>query len=73
RQRFLSGIDALTDAYPHETIALVGHGLTLSLYRAHLLGQPTVKLADWQNLPFAAVAHVAPKRHQLLSDFRPVG
>ncbi|MCB9157604.1 MAG: histidine phosphatase family protein [Caldilineaceae bacterium] len=73
RQRFVSGIDALIDTYPHETIALVGHGLTLSLYRAYLLGQPTVKLADWQNLPFAAVAHVAPKRHQLLSDFRPVG
>jgi broad specificity phosphatase PhoE len=44
--RFLSGLHALRDAFPQETIALVGHGLTLSLFRAHLLGRDRVDVAD---------------------------
>jgi broad specificity phosphatase PhoE len=56
--RFCAGIAAWTCRHPQETLALVGHGLTFSLYRAHLLGLPTVPLRDWQELPFAAVACV---------------
>ncbi len=56
--RFCAGITAWTCRHPQETLALVGHGLTFSLYRAHLLGLPTVSLRDWQELPFAAVACV---------------
>ena len=51
---------------------LVGHGLTLSLYRAYLLGYPTVRFEDWQRLGFAAVALVDPVVDQLLQDFQPV-
>lgn len=67
--RFLEGIHALRDAFPQETIALVGHGLTLSLFRAHLLGKERVDLADWQRLSFCAVAEVAWPGLALRSDF----
>ena len=56
--RFHAGIADWAARHPHETLALVGHGLTFSLYRAHLLGQTTVALRDWQKLSFAAVACV---------------
>ncbi len=56
--RFRSGVAEWTARYPQEAFALVGHGLTLSLYRAHLLGLPRVALRDWQELAFAAVACV---------------
>ena len=56
--RFCAGIDEWASRHPQETLALVGHGLTFSLYRAHLLGLPTVRLQNWQELSFAAVACV---------------
>lgn len=56
--RFLAGIDEWAARHPQETLALVGHGLTFSLYRAHLLGLSNVALPDWQQLSFAAVAFV---------------
>ena len=67
--RFLAGIDELIDRHPAETVALVGHGLTLSLYRAWLLGQAHVRFADWQGLGFGAVALADPRARQLLADF----
>lgn len=70
--RFRAGIADLCQAYRGETIALVGHGLTLSLYRAHLLGQAQVDFAAWRALSFAAVAIVDPTQAQLLQDFQPV-
>lgn len=71
--RFLDGILLLRKRFvAGETLALVGHGLTLSLYRAHLLKQPRVNFEDWQNLSFAAVALAAPPRERLLADFQPV-
>ena len=58
------------------TLALVGHGLVLSLYRAHLLGLPQVRFVDWQQLSFAAVAQVTllPETGEgvLVQDFVPV-
>lgn len=71
-QRFLDGIAHIQHEFAGETLALVGHGLTLSLYRAHLLGQRQVNLADWQGLSFAAVAVVDLAAGALLQDFSPV-
>lgn len=71
-QRVRSGIAELVQRLPTATLALVGHGLTLSLYRAALLGQRTVHFQDWQQLPFAAVALVDPEQGQLLQDFTAV-
>jgi broad specificity phosphatase PhoE len=70
--RVQAAIADLCQSYPSQTLALVGHGLTLSLYRAHLLGHPQVNLADWQSLSFAAVALVDPCRQHLLRDFAAV-
>ncbi len=72
RQRFLAGLSTVIDKFAESTVALVGHGLTLSLYRAWLLGQPRVAFADWQQLSFAAVALVDPIAGKLLQDFQAV-
>ena len=65
--RFRVAIAEWTSRHPQETLALVGHGLTFSLYWAHLLGLPRVDLRDWQALPFAAVACVVDG--QIVGDF----
>ncbi|CAN5444551.1 hypothetical protein BH10CHL1_BH10CHL1_43800 [soil metagenome] len=70
--RFLRGIKHLRQQFPGETLALVGHGLTLSLYRADLLGKRTVELAEWQQLSFTAQAMVDPVAKTILQDFRPL-
>jgi broad specificity phosphatase PhoE len=70
--RFQAGIADLCTHFAGATLALVGHGLTFSLYRAHLLGYDQVRFADWQNLKFAAVALVDPVANQLLEDFHPL-
>ncbi len=67
--RFVKGIDDLCRAYPDQCLALVSHGLVLSLYRAHLLNQSCVRYADWQALNFGAVALADPVAGELLSDF----
>jgi broad specificity phosphatase PhoE len=67
--RLQAGIADLFQHYANQTVALVGHGLTLSLYRAHLLGQDRVDFADWRRLSFAAVALVDVQQGQLLQDF----
>ncbi|MEZ4867983.1 MAG: histidine phosphatase family protein [Caldilineaceae bacterium] len=70
--RFQAGIADLCQRFPGETLALVGHGLTFSLYRAALLGRATVDYTAWQQLSFAAVALVDPVAHVLLQDFTPI-
>ncbi len=70
--RFLLGIDHLCQQFSGKTLALVGHGLTFSLYRAYLLGRPTVELAAWQQLSFATQAIVDPVAKTILQDFQPI-
>jgi len=70
--RFQAGLCDLCAQYAGQTLALVGHGLTLSLYRAALLGQAQVSVDDWRQLGFAAIAVVDLCAKRLLVDFRPV-
>ncbi len=70
--RFQVGIHALADAFPKETIALVGHGLTFSLFRAYLLGLTQVNFGDWQRLSFCALAVVEWPGLRLIEDFQPI-
>jgi broad specificity phosphatase PhoE len=72
QKRFLEGIADLCNAHRGETIALVSHGLILSLYRAFLLGQRKVNPDDWRRLDFAAVALVDLATPALLQDFHRV-
>ncbi len=67
--RIRAAIADLCHHYPNQTVALVGHGLTLSLYRAYLLGHTHVNLEDWRALSFAAVALVDPVQNNVLHDF----
>ncbi|HMN26719.1 MAG TPA: histidine phosphatase family protein [Caldilineaceae bacterium] len=67
--RILDGIADLVAHHPGRTLALVGHGLTLSLYRAHLLGRSRVEFDEWRQLGFATVALVDPVTPALLADF----
>jgi broad specificity phosphatase PhoE len=67
--RIMQGIADLVAHYAGRTLALVGHGLTLSLYRARLLGRPRVDFDEWRRLGFAAVALVDPVTPALLADF----
>lgn len=70
--RFLEGIHALAAAFPQETIALVGHGLTFSLFRAWLLGKTRVDLDDWLGLTFCALARVEWPGLGLVQDFQEI-
>jgi len=74
-ERFLAGVDDLRHRFRGETLALVGHGLTFSLYRAHLLGRSRVSIDDWRGLSFTAVAlaklNDSPTPDRLLHDFEP--
>ncbi|MCB0114638.1 MAG: histidine phosphatase family protein [Caldilineaceae bacterium] len=70
--RFIHGIEDLCQRFPNGTFALVGHGLTFSLYRAALLGQAHVDLNDWRKLSFAAIAQVDLVTGRLIEDFRSV-
>ncbi|MEM7534004.1 MAG: histidine phosphatase family protein [Chloroflexota bacterium] len=56
--RFRQGIDAIVNSHSHETVAVVGHGLTMSLYRAYLLGYEQVRVEEWQQLGFGTIAEV---------------
>ena len=57
------------DIFPGETLALVGHGISLSLVRAGLLGLAQVDHEVWQRLSFGtyAVASLAPPA--IIQDF----
>lgn len=67
--RILAAVVDMCAQYPDATAVLVGHGLTLSLYRAHLLGQTHVSVDDWRRLSFAAVAIADPVAGVWLQDF----
>jgi len=68
-RRGLEGLASLRRRFPGETVALVGHGLQLSLLRAHLMGRTTVDPDAWARLPFAAVARIDPDGPRVLADF----
>lgn len=71
-RRFVAGVAALPPMKAGRSVALVSHGLILSLYRAFLLGRPVVDFAEWQQLSFAAVASVDLTNGSLERDFSAV-
>ena len=68
--RFLSGAEVACRRFHNETLALVGHGLSLSLYMAFAGGRDSPDLDEWQRLGFAAVANVDLERHKIIQPFR---
>jgi broad specificity phosphatase PhoE len=56
--RFRTALEGLLARHaPEESLAVVSHGLVLSLYEAHLRGEPP-SLERWRALPFCAIAAV---------------
>jgi broad specificity phosphatase PhoE len=54
--------------YEGETLAIVSHGLVLTLYRADLTDTaPTLDL--WRSLPFASATWVDPQARAVLNRF----
>ncbi len=51
-QRFDSALRGLARRHPGEDVAVVTHGLVLSLWRARLAGADRVDLSDWRSLAF---------------------
>lgn len=72
-RRFVTGVAEQAPPANDEQVALVSHGLVLSLYRAHLLGAWPPDFAAWRRLDFAAVAQVDPLRMKLIVDFCQTG
>lgn len=68
-RRFLAGVTFHMASGSGEPVALVSHGLVLSLFRAHLLGSWPPDFAAWRRLGFAAVAKVDWQRMTLIEDF----
>ena len=66
--RIMTAIERLLALHENETLAVVSHGLVLTLYLAYLADtMPTLDL--WRSLSFASVTLVDPERHQVLARF----
>ena len=72
RERALQGLADVRRRFVDETVAVVGHGLCLSILRAEILGHRQIDIAAWRNLDFAAVACVVvtPCTLDLAFDFK---
>ncbi|MCC6166605.1 MAG: histidine phosphatase family protein [Caldilineaceae bacterium] len=68
-ERVCGALAAIERRFSGKTVALVGHGLTLSLLRAHYLGLARVRYDDWARLSFGAVAAVELPGGRWVQDF----
>lgn len=69
RARFVTAVDACLAAHPGESMAVVAHGLVLTLYLSSLMDGPSANLVTWRAIPFAAVALVERGTRRLLCPF----
>jgi broad specificity phosphatase PhoE len=69
RKRATTALLELQRRFYGETIAVVGHGLCLSILRSEILGHSFVDFVTWQRLSFASVACVTLEPPTLLADF----
>ncbi len=72
RARITAAIAHAVAPYPAASVAIVSHGLALTLYLSTLVGGPPADVAHWRTIPFTAVARVARSRdgtHTLLQPF----
>ncbi|MCZ2095412.1 MAG: phosphoglycerate mutase family protein [Anaerolineae bacterium] len=69
RRRFAAAIDRLSAAHaPHESFAVVTHATVLTLYLAHLHGEPA-RFEDWRQIGFAEVIALDRATLRPLSEF----
>lgn len=65
-----AGLDALQNRFGAHVIALVGHGIAMSVLRAMILGQDRVDPAMWSRLAFGSYASVELATMRVISDFQ---
>lgn len=66
--RIVTAIERLLILHQDQTLAVVSHGLVLTLYLAYLTDTaPTLEL--WQSLPFASAVQVNPETRAILNRF----
>ncbi len=66
--RIMTAIERLLMLHENEMLAVVSHGLVLTLYLAYLTeAQPTLDL--WHSVPFASAIQVDPEARQILARF----
>jgi broad specificity phosphatase PhoE len=64
--RIMTAIERLLMLHENKTLAVVSHGLVLTLYLAHLAdATPTLDL--WHSISFASAIQVDPEAHQILA------
>lgn len=67
--RVLAAMQDIERRFRDQEVAVVGHGLTLSLLRAHYLGEARVCYEAWARLSFGAVAAVELPGGRWVQDF----
>lgn len=69
QQRARAALEGIETRFDAQAVAIVGHGLSLSLLRAWFLKQKHVNFDEWQRLPFAAWARVDTTQRLIVQDF----
>lgn len=69
KKRVSDGLADLQRRFAGEMLALVGHGLCLSLWRAELLGLAHVDFSSWQRLAFGSYALISLEPPAVIEDF----
>lgn len=69
RRRVCLGLADLQQRFHGETLALVGHGLCLSVLRAYILGVSEISFVAWQRLQFGSYASIELDPPAVLHDF----
>lgn len=71
RRRMVAGLMHQVQSHPGATLAVVGHGLGLSLLRAHIARLPVADFDLWRRLGFAAAACITVNPDTIVADFVP--
>jgi broad specificity phosphatase PhoE len=69
RLRALAGLADLSRRFPDQTLAVVGHGLCLSIVRSAILGHQQADFSTWRHLSFATHALISLHPSILIDDF----
>jgi broad specificity phosphatase PhoE len=69
RERAWRGLADLQRRFAGENLALVGHGICLSVLRAAILGHERVDLNAWQRLSFGSYATISLSPPAVVDDF----
>ena len=67
--RFVHAVSQVRQQFPRDMLAVVSHGIVLTLYIAHIRHQTIADVADWRRMGQPDIAIVDPDRAQVVADF----